>query len=736
MAAILHVLQPGDVSSKQILITAAIADFPVTIKVSNSSEPAVKASPFGTLPILELPSGQLVHRTTAIVRYLSGLRLDSTLYGRTMFEEAQIDQWVDASADISTAAALISTLHIHTLPQSHREQSVGTAGAALDSILSLLESKLVTQTFLVGERLSLADVVLVTTLQPLFEKAIDASSRSQIPHTLRWFLTCANQASFKAILGPVALRGDAAPAGGAGGPAGGAGGGGAKEQAYEAAQLVPAVVGSGAASFSAPAGLFRRHRVRVKELLTGGSAAIGTKVTVSGWVRTLRAQASFSFLSVNDGSCLAELQLLLSKGGDFVTEGYDEAIKTTTGCSVSATGLIVASPKPNQPVEMQVHEIKVIGWCDATVYPMSKKKHTLEHLRLHQHLRMRTNLIGAATRVRDACAFAAHKFFNERGFLYIHTPLITASDCEGAGEMFQVTTLIPDDVKADLPRTKDGSIDYDQDFFKSKANLTVSGQLQVECFSVSMCDVYTFGPTFRAEKSDTYRHLAEFWMIEPEICFADVFDDMNLAEDFIRYVVSHVLATNAEDIAFFNDFVDPEKKLLERLNALVTSPFERITYTEAVELLLKPENLKKGKFKEKPYWGIDLASEHERFITESIFHKPVFIRDYPKEIKSFYMKLNPDGKTVAAMDLIVPGIGELIGGSQREDNFELLASRIKENGMELEPYQWYLDLRRFGSAPHAGFGVGFERLIMYLTSIQNIRDVIPFPRYYHGRADV
>lgn len=338
-------------------------------------------------------------------------------------------------------------------------------------------------------------------------------------------------------------------------------------------------------------------------------------------------------------------------------------------------------------------------------------------------------------RVRNACAFATHKFYNDRGFLYIHTPIITTSDCEGAGEMFGVSTVLPSDPSGDLPRTTTGQVDWSKDFFKRQAGLTVSGQLHVECFSQSMCDVYTFGPTFRAEKSHTNRHLSEFWMIEPEIAFADIHDDMDLAEDYIRFVIKHVLDTCPDDIEFFNARVDPERKLLSRLKALLATDFVRITYTEAIDILTQPKHLKKGKFEVKPKWGMDMGSEHERYLTEKVFQKPVIVRDYPKDIKAFYMKLNPDGKTVAAMDILVPGIGELCGGSQREDNLDTLLARMEEMHVAEHDLRWYTDLRRYGTTPHAGFGVGFERLVMYLTSISNIRDVIPFPRY-PGHADI
>jgi len=436
--------------------------------------------------------------------------------------------------------------------------------------------------------------------------------------------------------------------------------------------------------------------------------------TVSGWVRTVRDSKAFGFIELNDGTFFKNLQIVLEDG---LTENFKEAVKITLGSAIEATGELILTPGAKQPFELKAKTVKVVGACDPD-YPLQKKRHTFEYLRTQAHLRPRTNTFSAVFRVRSVAAQLLHEFFAQRGFVYTHTPLITTSDCEGAGEMFQVTTL---DL-SNPPRNDKGEVDYSEDFFGKAANLTVSGQLNVETYCMAFRNVYTFGPTFRAEKSFTPRHAAEFWMVEPEIAFADIFDDMELAEDMLKYVISRTMELLPEELNFLNSFVD--KGLLERLNHVANSDFARCTYTEAIEIL-------KGcgqKFEYPVAWGMDLQTEHERYLAEKHFGRPVFVYNYPKEIKAFYMKLNEDGKTVAAVDLLVPGVGELIGGSQREDRLELMESRIKELGMETEAYSWYLALRRYGGCPHAGFGLGFERLIMYLTGMANIRDVLPFPR--------
>lgn len=439
----------------------------------------------------------------------------------------------------------------------------------------------------------------------------------------------------------------------------------------------------------------------------------GESVTVCGWVKSVRVSKGLAFLSISDGSCFKPLQIVAeSEKTDFDTVSH-----LNTGAAISVCGKVVLTPNAKQPLEVNADSITVEG-ASTPDYPLQKKAHSLEYLRSIAHLRMRTNTFQAAFKVRSVASQALHRFFHENGFVYAHTPLITANDCEGAGEMFRVTSL---DLN-EIPRTEDGAVDYSQDFFGKPASLTVSGQLEGECMAMAFGKIYTFGPTFRAEKSYTQRHAAEFWMIEPEIAFADLEDDMELAKNMLKYVLRALLDECSDELKFCNDFYD--KGLLERLNAVVNSDFARVSYTEAIEKL---ENCGE-KFEYPVFWGCDLQTEHERYLTEKIYGKPVFVTDYPKEIKAFYMRLNDDGKTVAAVDLLVPGVGELIGGSQREERLDLLTERMNELGLDTNAYDWYLDLRRYGGAKHAGFGLGFERLIMYATGISNIRDVIPFPR--------
>ena len=451
----------------------------------------------------------------------------------------------------------------------------------------------------------------------------------------------------------------------------------------------------------------------IKDIFREKESYAEKEVTVGGWVRSNRDSKNFGFLVVNDGSFFEPLQVVYSDA----LEDFDAIAKVGVGAAVTVTGKIVVTPGAKQPLEMQAREVVVEG-ISPSDYPLQKKRHSFEYLRTISHLRARTNTFQAVFRVRSLAAFAIHQFFQERGFVYVHTPLITGSDCEGAGEMFKVTTLELENV----PRTQEGAVDYSQDFFGKPTNLTVSGQLDVETYAFAFKNVYTFGPTFRAENSNTARHAAEFWMIEPEIAFADLKDDMMLAESMLKYVINYVLENAPEEMAFFNQFVD--KGLIERLTHVLDSEFGHVTYTQAIEILEKHND----EFEYKVAWGSDLQTEHERYLTEKEFKRPVFVTDYPKEIKAFYMKLNEDGKTVAAMDCLVPGIGEIIGGSQREDKLELLEKRIEELGLNKEDYDFYLDLRRYGSVRHAGFGLGFERCVMYLTGMANIRDVIPFPR--------
>ena len=451
----------------------------------------------------------------------------------------------------------------------------------------------------------------------------------------------------------------------------------------------------------------------IKQLYRDREAYTEKEVTIGGWVRNNRDSKTFGFLVVNDGTFFEPLQVVY---GDSL-DNFGDIAKLNIGAAVVVTGTIVATPGAKQPFEMQAKTVEVEGLSTAD-YPLQKKRHTFEYLRTITHLRARTNTFQAVFRVRSLAAYAIHKFFQEREFVYVHTPIITGSDCEGAGEMFQVSTF---DFQ-NIPKTEEGAVDFSEDFFGKPTNLTVSGQLNAETYAFAFKNVYTFGPTFRAENSNTTRHAAEFWMIEPEMCFADLKDDMLLAESMIKYIIRYVLEHAPEEMNFFNQFVD--KGLIERLNHVVNSDFGHVTYTDAIKILEQHND----EFDYKVYWGCDLQTEHERYLTEKEFKRPVFVTDYPKDIKAFYMKLNEDGKTVAAMDCLVPGIGEIIGGSQREDDLELLEKRMDEMKLNKEDYGFYLDLRKYGSARHAGFGLGFERMIMYLTGMGNICDVVPFPR--------
>ncbi len=453
--------------------------------------------------------------------------------------------------------------------------------------------------------------------------------------------------------------------------------------------------------------------VTVRELFKETDKFIDQKITVGGWVRSIRDSKTFGFMVLHDGTYFNTLQVVFHDKMD----NFEEIAHLNVGAAVIVTGTLVATPEAKQAFEIQADSVEVEG-TSTPDYPMQKKRHSVEFLRQMPHLRPRTNMFQATFRVRSLIAYAIHQFFQDRGFVYVHTPIITGSDAEGAGEMFQVTTM---DL-ANLPKTEDGRIDYAQDFFGKSTNLTVSGQLNAETFAQAFRSVYTFGPTFRAENSNTTRHAAEFWMIEPEIAFADINDDMDLAEDMLKYIIRYVLEKAPEEMEFFNSFVD--KGLLERLHHVESSAFGRVTYTEAIEILQKSGR----KFDYEPVWGAELQTEHERYLTEEVYKKPIFVINYPKDCKAFYMKQNDDGKTVAAMDCLVPGIGEIVGGSQREDDYDKLVTRMQELGMDLSQYDFYLDLRKFGTTRHAGFGLGFERCVMYLTGMQNIRDVLPFPR--------
>ena len=460
--------------------------------------------------------------------------------------------------------------------------------------------------------------------------------------------------------------------------------------------------------------------ITVKELYRNTESYLNQEITVAGWLRSNRGSKAFGFLVMGDGSCFQTLQIVYHDN----MENFKEVSKLNVGAAVIVKGTLVATPEAKQPFEVQAEEVMVEG-DSAPDYPLQKKRHSFEYLRTIPHLRARTNTFQAVFRVRSLIAYAIHQFFQERGFVYVHTPLITGSDCEGAGEMFQVTTLDLNNV----PKTEEGQIDYSQDFFGKETNLTVSGQLNGETYAMAFRDIYTFGPTFRAENSNTTRHAAEFWMIEPEMAFADLEDNMEVAEAMLKYVISYVLENAPEEMNFFNQFVD--KGLLDRLHGVLNSQFGHVTYTEAIEILEKNND----NFDYKVSWGCDLQTEHERYLTEQVFKRPIFVTDYPKDIKAFYMKQNPDGKTVAAVDCLVPGIGEIMGGSQREEDYDKLLKRMNEMGMEMDQYDFYLDLRKYGTTRHGGFGLGFERAVMYITGMSNIRDVVPYPRTV-GNCDI
>ncbi len=455
------------------------------------------------------------------------------------------------------------------------------------------------------------------------------------------------------------------------------------------------------------------EKLVIKDLYRNFEKFENKEISISGWVRTIRDSKTFGFIEINDGSFFKNVQVVF----DEILNNFSDICKLSISSSISVTGKVIKTDGAKQPFEIKASKIDIINVA-ALDYPLQKKRHSFEYLRTISHLRPRTNTFSAVFRVRSVLSYAIHNFFQERGFVYVHTPIITSSDAEGAGEMFNVSTLD----YTNIPKANDGKIDYSNDFFGKPAHLTVSGQLNAETYALAFRNVYTFGPTFRAENSNTVKHASEFWMIEPEICFADLKDDMNLAEDMVKYIISYVLENCPEEMEFFNNFVD--NTLLTRLDNVVSSDFGRITYTDAITELEKHNS----EFEYPVHWGTDIQTEHERFLCEKVFKKPVFVTDYPSEIKAFYMKQNPDGKTVAASDLLAPGIGEIIGGSQREDNLEKLTKKMNELGMDEKDYWWYLDLRKYGSVPHAGFGLGFERMMMYLTGMQNIRDVIPFAR--------
>jgi len=683
-----------EVCTQKILIAAGAAG--VQIELAEAAS--------GAVPELHR-AGKVVRYTNAILRYVGKFFEGSDIYGNSFFESAQVDSWLDWG-----------------------ELELGSGNPPrLQQAVDVLEKHLGgdgQQTFLVGQRFTLADASIGCSLYHFqLQGKVDALPSA----TKRWLGTCAATEAWQNVMA-TAPAASAAPASAAPAKAAPAPGATAAKPVAKVVGSMPMAGAEGlVASYSSAVG----GRTRVSTILCAadkGESLIGQKVSVCGWVRTKRegSKGKIVFLSINDGSCPGSLQAVVDAG----TKGFDSLKPVNTGASVRISGEIVASGGKGQAVELAVrtadHESFVFGLSDNATYPLSSKKHSMEYLRSIAHLRPRSQFIGAVARIRSALAVATHEFFRSRGFLYVHTPLITAADCEGAGEMFQVTTMLQKaEEEKTLPFTPEKKIDYTQDFFGKPSFLTVSGQLSVENYCCALSNVYTFGPTFRAENSHTSRHLAEFWMIEPELAFADINDDMDCAEDYLKYCVRYAYENHREDLEFFA--AEHEKGLIQRLENLLATPFARVSYTEAIDILLVEQ--KKANFSVPVEWGMDLGSEHERWLTEKVKKQPTIVYNYPKDIKAFYMRLNPDEKTVAAMDVLAPQIGEVIGGSQREERLDVLDRRIKEMDLEPADYWWYRQLREYGTVPHCGFGLGFERLIMLTTGVENIRDVIPYPRY-------
>jgi len=700
----------GPSAKAQVLVAGKFAKTPIQPRDG-------KAGPLQ----IQLPDGEPVEQKNSILKYLARVS-QAGLYGDSHTDDAQIDSWLEwCSLNLENNEDL---------------------GAIKKYVEDVLEPQLKLRTFLVTERCSIADIAISCSLV----KKIKSISKEKNPATYRWFNTCLNMEPFRQVFdaadcppvqaSPVRSDGaDSSPK-----QAQPLQTGGGKTQHIEMPVSTTGGPPPRPLLLNAPYSNYNcGGRVRIAGILEApdkGASMIGETITACGWVKTMRLSGEkLAFIEVNDGSGFDSLQVVAN---DLCT-GFADMKKLHTGASVKCTGKVVKSQGQGQAVELMCKEagtaVKVLGYNeDPSKYPLAKKQHSVEFLREHAHLRPRSNIIGAVARVRNALAKATHDFFQSRGFLYVHTPLITSADCEGAGEMFQITTLLSqakDKVEGIPKRKEDGKVDYAQDFFSKPTFLTVSGQLSVENYCCALSDVYTFGPTFRAENSHTSRHLAEFWMIEPELAFADLYDVMDCAEDYLKFCIRAVFENHKADLEFFDDRI--EKGLIKRLENLLDNPFGRLSYTEAIEVLQKEEKMGK-KFEVKVEWGIDLGSEHERFLAEKIYNKPVIVYNYPSNIKAFYMRRNEDGKTCCAMDILCPNVGEVVGGSQREERLTVLDDVIKELGLDPQEYWWYRELRKYGTVPHGGFGLGFERLIMLCTGIENIRDTIPFPRY-PGRAD-
>ncbi|GBG24668.1 Asparagine--tRNA ligase [Hondaea fermentalgiana] len=759
-AWVLHALPGDNARTLRVQSAAKLTGTEMETKLLKNA-PKKGTSPTNKLPALWKGSDGCAAFSSVSAMKLLARAADGAdskfLGGADAATKAEVDQWMEYAVDVLDPLAEVACLKAGTslakvAGDAADEVTARSTKALVDEVCAVVDKKLRKASYLVGDALTFADVAVASALVGPLRSAIEAKPRqSKLSNVSRWFETILKESSMDACLeSPFSFyAGKAAQAAAAG------------EAAAKAAAKATSITGAAMGAEQVPMGkLFKRSHSRVKDILeTDSKTAVGKTVSVCGWARTVRSagKGSLAFVELNDGSCQASLQVVCSAQD---TTNFDQLVGAGgVGSSHRFVGTLVAPQRAEQAIELKADIVEVLGTVDPKEYPLSKTGnksagHSVEFLREQAHLRARTNLIACVARVRNACAFAIHDFFRLQGFQYVHTPIITASDCEGAGEMMAVTTMLgkAEENKGKLPtvtaelakkyalddpntKLKEGDVDYTKDFFSKPAFLTVSGQLNVETYACALSDVYTFGPTFRAENSHTSRHLAEFWMVEPELCFASLKDDIDLAEDFIKYCTQYVLKNCAADIDYFEKHT--EEGLRDRLLNVVDTPFKRLSYTEAIEILNKPEHLKtedgSARFEEHPAWGIDLGSEHERYLCEKVFKGPVVLTDYPADIKAFYMRqneLDKEGRlTVQAMDILVPRIGELVGGSAREERLGLLEKRITDMNLKPEDFSWYCDLRRFGTVPHAGFGLGFDRFVMFVTGIANIRDVIPFPRY-------
>ena len=708
----------------KVLVTAKYANAKVTLVEDFDKAAIAKSAGTSRLPVMKTVEGVYLSQSNSMVRYIARVKSSANMYGTNAVEQSQIDGWIDFSLNELELPASVWTYPMLGVEGFYpSDEAVAQAKQDVKAAMVRLNTHLVDHTYLVGDLLSAADIALASACVNLFKLVMTTEDRAAYKGVTRWFYTCINQPTFFSVVGRVDP----------GTPEG-------SSQVANARKPAPAQAGSSASAFSATqiqgGDNWKRRRMLLKDLMEAeddGASYVDTTVTVAGWVKSIRSNR---FIQLNDGSTVRDCQIVMDPDN---TKGMDDVkVCGGTDACIEVVGKVVKSRGRGQTVEVLADSVIVHGRNeDPAKYPMAKKKgegHSVEFLREMLHLRPRTNIGACVARVRNACAYATHTFFQSRSFKYIHTPLISGSDCEGAGEMFQVTTLL----EKDCPRTADGKVDYSQDFFIRPVFLSVSGQLNVECYATCLSDVYTFGPTFRAEDSHTSRHLAEFWMIEPEICFAGLKEDMALAEDYLRYCIQFVLDNCKSDLEFFEEKV--EKGLIERLMKVASTKFAHLTYTDAIAML--QEHVASGKVvfdaeaeaKDPLKWGVDLRSEHERYLCEKVYNGPLIVTNYPAGIKAFYMRLSEDKKTVEAMDILVPGVGEIIGGSVREERLDVLKEKIVAMGQNPEDYDWYLDLRKYGTVPHAGFGLGFERLVAYATGMANIRDVIPFPRW-PGKAD-